>query len=179
MNSRYVLLGGAVLATGFMAGIAYSLADVSACSSAHPSSHSVEFELLRRLVDSDARAQQQGDLARSQLQSISRSISSLREQVAELSAVPVNSAPGVDSAAQVSELAAFVDWNGDASLRSRWASVSADQVRRTLGPPHRVVVDPSAGNTLTYWIKSGDRVTSTVRFRVAGDRVASIAVEPE
>jgi hypothetical protein len=195
MTAKYAVLALAVAATGFLGGIAYSLAALPGPTEPTPGISRVEVALLKRFADADARAQTQQAETRVLFQSLSRGLSSLRAQVATLSTTSsqATTVSAVDPAAgpaarrfhgpmrspeSLAQLAALSKWKSDADLRAKWSSASADDVRRALGSPDVAYVGAPGHDSLTYLVRDGDEVASAVKIRMSKGRVATVSVEP-
>jgi hypothetical protein len=195
MSAKYAVLGLAVAATAFLGGIAYSLVALPGSSELPPGVSRVDVALLKRFADADARAQQQQAETRVLLQSLSRGLSSLRAQVATLSAASpqattVSAADPAASRAErhlhgparspesLAQLAGLTKWKSDADLRAKWSSASEDDVRRALGSPDTKYVGAPGHDSLTYLTRDGDKAVSAVKIRMARGRVSTVSVEP-
>lgn len=195
MSARYAVLGLAVAATGFLGGIAYSLVALPGSSELPAGIGRVDVALLKRFADADARAQQQQAETRVLLQSLSRGLSSLRAQVATMSAASpqATTVSAADPAAapaarrfhgparspeSLAQLAVLTKWKSDPDLRAKWSSASADDVRRALGSPDLAYIGAPGHDSLTYLTRDGDKVVSAVKIRLAKGRVSTVSVEP-
>lgn len=195
---RFVVLGLALLAVGFMLGVAYSAAELPPPSQAGPPNGLVERAVVA------AQRRDAGQVARD-IEEIRTAIHALRLAAATApewapsggaaASLPAGSKPSSvepssgDGTATEAEgvarrrpdparLAQIEDWSERGATREKWMLAAERNVLEWFGTPDEMASD-GGGEWWTYWRTANGMINHRYRFRISSGRVISFAQQDE